>query len=192
MACERRQLGRVWGRAHGLLRFHLATNLLQTIRVRKLFFSFCSSICEHSSFCVSVNRLPTMRVNNWGSRNYILKVFCKFGCFSTFVTFCRRVARERMPGLHFHYADLEESVEKVPPGEFFLFKRASCDGNEQTLLECDIGDLWDTEDCSIGTEEPCDDFRDDVYLFCSNFSKNDNTSLVPNIITNTSIGLIFP
>ena len=73
-----------------------------------------------------------------------------------------------MSGLHFRYADVPESAAKVPPGDRFLFKEASCEGGEGSILECDIGSLYDTADCDLGLTHPCV-LRDDVFLHCTNW-----------------------
>ncbi len=75
-----------------------------------------------------------------------------------------------MPGKFFRYADLAESAEKNPPGDEFLFSGAVCEGSEQTLLDCDIGELFDTAHCDLGFSHQCVT-RDDVFLYCTNLDR---------------------
>ncbi len=54
-----------------------------------------------------------------------------------------------MTGRDFGYADEPESFTFVPPGSQFLFKGAQCSGDEETLLDCNIGELWEASGCQL-------------------------------------------
>ena len=52
-----------------------------------------------------------------------------------------------MTGRDFRYADEPESFTFVPPGDKFLFKGAQCSGEEETLLDCNTGDVGEASGC---------------------------------------------
>ena len=54
-----------------------------------------------------------------------------------------------MTGRDFRYANEPQSYTHVQPGDQFLFEGAQCSGDEETILDCNIGELWEAPGCRL-------------------------------------------